>query len=84
MHLKTYKPSPDYLYFHPGVRDDCDRWSCCRQTNSYIAQRGCKKVASMWKTRKTALFYYLHKNQDKLSSLRKLPSELVKDIVFYL
>jgi len=84
-HRKTYKPHPDYLYFHPGSRpSDDDKWTCCNQRASYIAERGCTKVSSFWKTRKTLLFYYLHKNEDKKSPVGRLPGELVKDVIFYL
>ena len=45
VHLKTYKPNPNYLYFHPGYRPSEDgKWTCCNQGKSYIAERGCRKV----------------------------------------
>lgn len=85
LHKKAYKPSPDYLYFHPGYRNsEGEKWSCCNQRTSYISQRGCRKVFSFWKSRKHLLFYYLNKSKDTKSPLSKLPESLVKDIIFYL
>ena len=84
-HLKTYKPNPNFLYYHPGYKPSEDeKWTCCNQRVSYIAQRGCGKIPSFWMTRKYPLFYYLHKKEDKKTPLGRLPEQLVKDIIFYL
>jgi hypothetical protein len=81
-YLKTYKPNPNYLYFHPGNLE-VDSWSCCGVSpKCYKGKRGCRRIESNWKNRKALVFVYeTGKDQDRLN---RLPMSLFKEIVAYI